>query len=138
MITNRFVLLTAFIITLIISPWKNSEGLETKQPHVSQESGNLNTCAFIKLDVNLKEQQQIQAAVDNGHQPWRLSPVDVAHAAISTLDKNVEYDSCRILSETGKEARVECRAGKMYYIIQLKRLVRPNGIWTAVSIESRT
>jgi hypothetical protein len=88
----------------------------------------------IELTIDLAEEKKIQVEVDNGHQPWRLEAVDVAYTAIVNIDKKVNYKNCRLMAEEDTEAKVECKNENNYHVL-LKRLVRPNGIWTAVSVE---
>lgn len=87
---------------------------------------------IVKVDVDLEEQKRLQVEVDNGHQPWRLDPVNVAFASL--IDRNIKYENCNISSKSNSEAVVICK-GTKNYLINLKRMVRPDGIWTAVSIE---
>jgi hypothetical protein len=91
----------------------------------------------IELKVNLKEQRELQNAVDNGHQPWRLDPIFVAQVEVVTnVGQPLKYEDCRIKSEKSTEAEVMCK-GIKNYTVRLKRLIRltPDGIWTAISIE---
>ena len=89
----------------------------------------------IQLSVSLEEEKKLQAQVDNGHQPWRLEPIDVAHATLlSIVDKNIGYKSCGLITETGAEATVKCEGTKTY-LVHLKRMVHREGIWTATEIE---
>lgn len=88
----------------------------------------------IDLPIDLAEEKKIQAEVDTGHQPWRLEAVDVAYTALVNIDKRIDYKNCHIIVEENSEAKVECKNENNYHIL-LKRLVRSNGIWTAVLIE---
>ena len=86
----------------------------------------------VKVDVNLEEQKKLQAEVDNGHQSWRLDPIDVAFASL--IGKNVKHENCSLSSQTNSKAEVICK-GTKNYLVNLKRMIRADGIWTAVSIE---
>ncbi len=89
----------------------------------------------IALPVDIEKEKRLQAEVDNGHQPWRLEPVAVAHAdLISTIKAKVPFEKCKLSSESANEAVVQCSETKSY-IIKLKRLVRPKGIWTATELQ---
>ncbi len=88
----------------------------------------------IVFAVDLEKEKQLQLEVDRGHQPWRLEPVDVAYAQLATIDKSIMYDRCQLISETNLEAVVSCKTTKRY-VVHLKRLVRPKGIWTATNIQ---
>jgi hypothetical protein len=88
----------------------------------------------ITLSVDMEKERRLQTEVDNGHQPWRLEPVDVAYAdLISTVKATVPFEKCNLSSESANEAVVQCSETKNY-IIKLKRLVRPKGIWTTTEI----
>lgn len=61
--------------------------------------------------------------------------MDVAHAALlATMDKDLDYRSCNLSIETAIDAVVKCQ-GTRTYVVRLKRMVRPEGIWTATEIE---
>lgn len=103
----------------------------------SREGASINAMtdkAKIDLTIDLAEEKKIQAEVDNGHQPWRLDAVDVAYTALVNIDKKVDYKNCHLIAKENSEAKVECKNENNYHVL-LKRLVRPNGIWTAVLIE---
>jgi len=98
---------------------------------------NIKSKNIFKLDINLEKQKRLQAEVDNGHQPWRLGPIDVAFAALTDIDKNIKYENCNIDSKTNSKAEVICKGTTKSYLINLKRIVRLDGIWTAISIEEK-
>lgn len=101
----------------------------------SPNSPELKKSKVLQIPVNLNNEKQLQEAVDEGHQPRRLNPVDVAHTAIiSLVDKEMEYGNLKLITEKKTEAFVETIEGKRYRI-SLKRMVRPDGIWTATRIE---
>jgi len=89
----------------------------------------------IQIKINLEEEKRIQAAVDKGHQPWRLEPIDVAYVALTAaINEKIEYETCSLISETSKDAIVTCKSKKTF-TVHLKRIVREKGIWTATVIE---
>ncbi|MEW6715769.1 MAG: hypothetical protein AB1306_11885 [Nitrospirota bacterium] len=90
----------------------------------------------VKLRVDLKEEKELQDAVDKGHQPWRQVPIDVAHAALlaNNIDRSIRYENCELASEADNEAIVKCKDEKTYRVY-LKRLIRPKGIWTAIEVD---
>lgn len=95
------------------------------------------TNGSIKLNVDMRSEKKLRAEVDAGHQPWRLEPIDVAVASISAqFDADVDSDKCVVTSESQEEAVVRCPSERVYYV-KLKRLLRPNGIWTPVEIETK-
>ncbi len=88
----------------------------------------------IEVTVNLTEEKKIQVEVDSGHQPWRLEPIDVAYSVLVDIDNKVDFKNCHLIEEGKTDAKVECINDKNYHV-SLKRLVRSDGIWTAVLIE---
>lgn len=123
------VLLFCVAVIFWISPLMNAESLE--RPESKEQSGKQ-----IELHPNLAEQEELQAAVDRGHQPWRLEPVDVAIAALVDIEKNLKLSDCRLAYEDKSTARVDCKVSKDYSVL-LRRIVKPNGIWMAVSVTIR-
>jgi hypothetical protein len=109
-------------------------GLLISVNNIALCESNIKTKNIVKVDVNLEEQKRLQAEVDNGHQPWRLETLDVAFAALTDIDKSIKYENCNLSSKTNNKAYVVCKGTKSY-LVNLKRIVKPNGIWTAVSIE---
>jgi hypothetical protein len=87
----------------------------------------------IELKVSLDKERELQAEVDNGHQPWRLNPIDVAVATLLKIDKTIDIENCTLISSTEEDSKVKCDGTKSYFV-NLKRLTKPFGIWTAVSI----
>jgi hypothetical protein len=95
---------------------------------------NYSEGAVVRFEVDIKEEQALQKEVEDGHQPWRLEPTDVAYVAAVSIDKTVQYESCQITYEKANESRVRCEGSKPY-IIRLRRLIKSDGIWTAVEME---
>ena len=93
---------------------------------------NLNS---VTNQIDLEKEKRLQAEVDKGHQPWRIDPVAVAHSAlIASTDNNVPFDKCVLKSKAYREALVKCKY-KDSYVIHLKQLIRPAGVWTATEIQ---
>jgi hypothetical protein len=102
--------------------------------NIASCESNIKNKKVFKVDVNLEEQKRFQAEVDNGHQPWRLKPLDVAFAALTNIDKSIKFENCNLRSKTNSKSEVICKGTKSY-LINLKRMVKSGGIWTAISIE---
>jgi hypothetical protein len=102
--------------------------------HVADcQNGTLTKRIIMKID--LVKEKQLQTEVDKGHQPWRLEPVNVAYAAVASIDNNVKHKKCQLATETDYEAFVSCKNVKIY-LVRLKKLTRiKNGIWTATDIQ---
>ena len=99
------------------------------------DSENSRQTGEITIPFDLETERQLQIEVDKGHQPWRLVPIDVAHAAIITLLKvDVPFDKCIFLSEADREVTIKC-IDVQSYTVRLKQLVRAKGIWTATQIQ---
>ncbi|HKZ46123.1 MAG TPA: hypothetical protein VJ202_01925 [Thermodesulfobacteriota bacterium] len=122
-------LLTLFIMLAFISSCSKGNNADTKPVQDKK------TVRVVKLNVNMAEEQRLQKASDNGFQPWRNSPVDVAQAALVNAGANVNMADCRLLSEKADEAVVSASNKKGSYKVICKRVVKDGGIWTATEVE---
>ncbi|MDA8078293.1 MAG: hypothetical protein M0Z79_05075 [Nitrospiraceae bacterium] len=95
-----------------------------------------NEVTEINIPHTIEEERELQKSVDNGHQPWRLNPVDVAHQSVITnADKTVKYDKCSLITQKDEEAIVQCGSAKKNFKVHLKRFFGKKSIWTATQIE---
>jgi hypothetical protein len=135
---NKILLVLCIIISLVISCSLKGNNIEKGNDSITSKSseGQITPSnEVINLTVDLEKERELQREVDRGHQPWRLEPIDVAHSTlITTVDKDVAYENCILVTEKGSESVVKCE-GTRTYIVYLKRIVRENGIWTALQIE---
>jgi len=122
-VTSICVIVTSMILVNLISCCAN----ET----INLVAANKGT--LVNMKINIANEYEIQTKVDQGHQPWRLVPVDVAFSEVAS-DPKVTYESCSLVKQVSAEAKVKCK-GTHVYFIQLKQLVKPNGIWTATSVQ---
>ncbi len=86
----------------------------------------------IKMKIDIEREREVQDAVDQGHQPWRYDPKGVAFSEPSA-DHRTTYESCNVIHEGSAQAKVRCD-GTYRYLVELRRLVRADGIWTVTSI----
>jgi hypothetical protein len=132
---KRYVILAIIVSSLAFSyDPKIVQGEEMKKHNDQTVAACSKSSKRIVLKVNLKNEKFVQDEVDKGHQPWRLNAVDVAYATLSSMDKNVTYEDCKSVNESRDQATVQCRSSQNY-IVHLRKLVRPDGIWTAIEIE---
>ncbi|MBI5681823.1 MAG: hypothetical protein HZC45_01410 [Deltaproteobacteria bacterium] len=97
---------------------------------------HINNVKVYKLNVSMDNEKKLQATVENGNQLWRRSAKDVAHAALINEGVNVKTENCQILSENNQESIVAVKDNKgISYKVVLKKLITPDGIWTAVEID---
>jgi hypothetical protein len=91
----------------------------------------------ILIPDTLEKQRELQKSVDSGHQPWKLSLVDVAHEAVSSYaNKKVKYEECTLISLKAEEALVLCNKNNLnFYKVNLKKSLGKNSIWTATKIQ---
>lgn len=89
----------------------------------------------MQLNVDLGEEKRLQDAADNGSQAWRKEAVDVAHAALINQGINAKLDECKLTEDHGAHSVVNAKCKDGEFNITLKKLVRPDGIWTATDIE---
>jgi hypothetical protein len=65
---------------------------------------------------------------------WRYEAVDVGFVAAKGIDSSIEYQDCEAKYVDDGEAIVACHRAHLC-LVHLKKMVRPNGIWTATSVE---
>lgn len=89
----------------------------------------------IRIPYKLGKERQLQIEVDKGRQPWRLEPIAVALAAIqANVNINIPFENCKQSSTRDGAVLVKCNNVKNY-IVLLKQLIHPKGIWTATEIQ---
>jgi len=92
----------------------------------------------VELDMGALE--QLQAAVDQGHQPWRLDPLEVARDEGQSLGFDPTQDTFDLLPSpdpvTGA-AQVLVLHGERFYVIHLIQPVRvaQDGLWAIARVE---
>ena len=91
---------------------------------------------MVTLNPSMEEEKRIQKAVDDGWQPWRLNPIDVAHANMINQGVNVRIEDCSLVKKDDAHAvvHVQSKDGKDLNV-HVAKLVRPDGIWTATQVE---
>ncbi len=100
----------------------------------------------VKVPYKIREEEQEQLSVDEGHSPWKLDPVFVAQVFASLLitpggivgDYPIASNEVTLIYQDSKKAIIEIHnknspAKKVY----LARLFRCNytGIWTVVGYD---
>lgn len=129
---SKLILSSCIILNLIVGYAQNAEGGNIST--VQKDAKGI-TNERIKLNIDLDSERKLQTAVDKGHQPWRLEPVDVALAALKANSAaDVKYDNCSIIAVTAIDAIVECKTVSQHFAVYLKRLIRKKGIWSAMEI----
>lgn len=88
-----------------------------------------------KLNVDMDTEKRYQDAADRGFQPWKKNAMDVAEECIINTGVGAKKGECRILSEDASNAEVLIGTKDGNFKVRLKRLVKPDGIWTATDIE---
>ena len=126
LLTSYILLLTFFIA-----------GCSKSEEAVAHTNAKKNVKVY-KLNVSMDNEKKLQATVENGNQLWRKSAKDVAHAALINEGVNVKIEDCQILSENNQESIVAVKDNKgLSYKVILKKLINPDGIWTAVEIDMK-
>lgn len=93
--------------------------------------------------MDMNKLKEVQAEVDNGHQAWRLDPLQVVMSEGPTLGLNPSVENARLISRTEQadeaqgEAVVKVKSGQKTYLVRLVQPVKQgqSGIWTIQSIE---
>lgn len=100
----------------------------------------------IKVDYDIKTEEETQKSVDAGHQPWRLDPAFVAQVFTSLLiypegitgDYPIPYEDFKMISKSGSSVEIQVDNKKSPVSkVYLKQLVRQDstGIWTVVGYD---
>ena len=89
----------------------------------------------MKLNIDMEHQAKAQSSADQGFQPWRNNAIDVAEESIISLGIGSTEGKSVVLSENKSDAVVRIESNSGIYKVSLKRLVRPDGIWTSTRIE---
>lgn len=89
----------------------------------------------IGLNYDMTEEKRLQEAADRGSQAWRKEAVDVAHAALINQGINAKIEECRLTEDHNAHSVVNAKCKDGEFNITLKKIVRPDGIWTATEIE---
>jgi len=93
-----------------------------------------------EVALNMDELRQLQASVDQGHQPWRLDPLEVARDEGEELGFDPAQDTFDLLPlpdpATG-QAQVLVIHGEHFYVIHLTQPVRvgTDGIWAITRVD---
>jgi hypothetical protein len=121
------------------------KGLTGEKAVLSKES--LST-PQVKVDYDIKSEEQTQKQVDAGHQPWKLDPAFVAQVFTSLLiqpegikgEYPIPYEDFKIIKNTGSSIIVEVDNKKSPVSkVYLKQLVRQDstGIWTVIGYDKK-
>jgi hypothetical protein len=116
----------------------------TPLPPPPTEASPLGDVYVGSVELDMEALQQLQESVDQGHQPWRLDPLEVAQDEGEALGFDPANDVYELLSlvEMGEEsgtgeAKVLVLHGEHLYIIHLIQPVRAGlgGIWAINTIQ---
>lgn len=88
-----------------------------------------------KFNVDMDREKKYQDAADKGYQPWKRDAVEVAKECLINTGTGAPTGDCKILSSDEREAKVAVSTKDGRFKVTLKRLVKPDGIWTATEIE---
>ena len=88
-----------------------------------------------KLNVDIDKEKKYQDAADLGYQPWKRNAMDVAEECLINTGVGARKGECKVLSDDGANAIVFVNTKDGNFKVKLKRLIKPDGIWTATEIE---
>ena len=88
-----------------------------------------------KLNVDIDNERKHQAAADKGYQPWKRNATEVAEECLINTGVGARSGECKVLSDDGANAVVFVNTKDGNFKVTLKKLVKPDGIWTATEIE---
>ena len=98
----------------------------------------------INLPVDIENERGLQRSVDEGHQPWRLDAAFVACSEIAGIisarqkaqpDLNACLDEQRVQQASATLATVALATADGEFIVRLRRVAKPDRIWTPMRIE---
>lgn len=129
-----FRILVILMVSFLFACTDNLKGQNLLEQNKGTRTAN-SQVELIELPVDMNLERETQRAVENGHQPWRLFPEQVACAVLSNRFKDTRFDDCKLESEDKGRAIASARVGKIQYRVYLERLIKTDGIWTATKIE---
>ena len=90
----------------------------------------------ILIPFTLDKERKLQKEAGEGHQPWRLNPIDMARSAvISYANKNIKSKKCFLITQKNNEAIAQCNNLNVNYRVYLKKYFGKSSIWTATKIQ---
>ena len=93
------------------------------------------------FNQDLDQLKQIQTSVDEGHQPWRLDPVQTAQAEVPTTFSITNYDEFKLISKDLQkgEAKINVVHDKITYEILMVQPIRKgdSGIWATKQVTKK-
>lgn len=122
---------TVFILA-VASAVAISCGTKPKEERKAQE---VKPSRIQKLNIDMDTEKRYQDAADQGFQPWKKNAADVAEECLINTGTGAKKGECKILSEDASNAVVLVNTKDGSFKVTLKRLVKPDGIWTATEIE---
>lgn len=92
----------------------------------------------VNVPYSVDEVQQLQTQVDQGHQPWRLSPIEVAKSWAKEQGDQATGEPA-VIKEQGGKAIIKMGDDSKYEYVFLRQLVKtgPDGIWTVTGYTER-
>ena len=121
-----------WIITLLVFITGCKRENTTTDVKTEQDKKSVRT---VQLNIDMTEEEKLQKVADEGYQPWRNNPIDVAQAALINAGVDVKLADCKLLSEDADKAVITANDERGDYKIICKRLIKTGGIWTATEVE---
>ena len=127
-----FIILTVFMFSISGCESGSREAEKTADQSVPIEDKKKKV---LKINVDMDTQKRLQSSADQGFKPWKNDVVEVAKECIIGGGIGAPGE-CKVLSEDDTKAVVRVTTKKEgSFHVTLKRLVKPDGIWTATKIE---
>ncbi|MBE9503383.1 MAG: hypothetical protein IME96_04340 [Proteobacteria bacterium] len=122
-----------FLLSLLLISGCEAGPKATEQAKPNQEKKR----KILKINVDMDTQAKLQKTADLGFKPWKNDAVEVAKECIIGAGIGAP-DKCMILSKSEAEAVIRVTTKKEgSFDVTLKRLVKPDGIWTATKVEKK-
>ena len=136
------ILAVALVVGVVLNYKQKPEEKDTR-PEIPAVTKNQTSPAPVKeiktgqINTNKAEVVELQKAVDNGHQPWRLDPLWVAKAEALKygFSENDTFTLKQIKAWTGISEVEVLHDGKMYLITLSKPIPGELKIWVIQNIQ---
>jgi hypothetical protein len=146
------ILFTFFVMTLMAAGCNSPE--QSAKPSTTQTSTAQNTTVAStspvtiilqvgKISPDVKQIKEIQQAVDQGHQPWRLDPQSVLIATLfpnglANKDADSAVRQLSFNSQTGVAVYAVTSGANQYHVTVSQPVIGEHKIWFVSDIEMAT
>jgi hypothetical protein len=129
--TRTLLLLAAVLLSCSVKTFAN-QGL---QDYLERRPDRGRAFKTIEIPIDLEKQNEFQRTVESGSERWRLDAEEVACDYLRARPETHSVSYCWVRKQSKTAAFVTTVVNKTEYRVYLRRLVKPDGIWTPVKLE---